>query len=417
MPVVATNADAKALGAFYTPATIAGMLAEWVVQTGNERLLEPSVGDGALIAAAIARRKELRGARGELRFLACDVDPLAIEAMEIRLPDTCETRAVDFLQLDPSSTGLFSGILLNPPFTRNHSLDPTRRAVLRERFDVFGAAGLWVHFLLHSMEFLAPRGRLAAIVPAAALFTSYGRSALERVCARFSHVEIRQIVDKPLWINGAEERGVVVLATGFATGGSVMPAPSRWLTDGRREQPSNLTSHGAFDRLASVSVPLCDLATLAIGSVTGCNSVFLLSEPERIAFDIPLEDVQPIASRARQLPGLTVTRDHLLDCAEAGHKTWLLKPTDLAMRGAGVRRRLAQISREKRRNTVWLNKRAPWWQVDSGSPCDAIFTYMNDVGPRLVLADAEVRCTNTLHRVTFRDQVDHLGRIAGTASL
>jgi adenine-specific DNA-methyltransferase len=417
MQVIATKpTDAKALGAFYTPATIAGMLAEWVVQTGSERLLEPSVGDGALIAAAIARRRELRGAKGELRFLACDIDPSAIEAMEIRLPDTCETRAVDFLQLDPSSTGLFAGVLANPPFTRNHSLDPARRAALRQRFDVAGAAGLWVHFLVHSIEFLAPRGRLAAIVPAAALFTTYGRSALERICARFAHVEVRQIVDKPLWINGAEERGVVVLASGYGCGSSAMPTPSRWLTDGR-EELTNLVPIAAFERLAAVSTPLGELATLAIGAVTGCNSVFLMSEAERLAFEIPLSEVQPIASRARQLPGLRVTCADLLDCAAAGDKTWLLTPTNLDGRGGGVRRRLAQISKSKRSETVWLNKRDPWWRVESGAPCDAIFTYMNDVGPRLVLANANVRCTNTLHRVIFQAKVGPPTKVAAALSM
>ena len=304
MPVTATKpVDPKLLGAFYTPETIAGMLAEWVVQTGSERLLEPSVGDGALVAAAIARRQQLRGARGELRFLACDIDPSAIEAMEIRLPDTCETRVIDFLQLDPASTGLFSAVITNPPFTRNHSIEPARREVLRKRFGVAGAAGLWVHFLIHSMEFVAPRGRLAAVVPAAALFTNYGQSALLRVCERFAHVEIRQIVDKPLWINGADERGAIVLASGFGVGSSPVPTPSRWLADGRREPQNGFASDiDAFEKLEAASQPLDDIATIAIGSVTGCNAVFLMDEAERLAFAVSPSDVTPIASPAATPP-------------------------------------------------------------------------------------------------------------------
>lgn len=415
--IATTHADAKALGAFYTPATIAGMLAEWVVQTGNERLLEPSVGDGALVAAAIERRRELRGARGELRFVACDINPAAIEAMEIRLPDTCEARAVDFLQLDPASTGRFTSVLANPPFTRNHAIEPARREILRRRFGVTGAAGLWVHFLIHSMDFLAPQGRLAAIVPAAALFTNYGRAAIERVCGRFAHVEIRQIVDKPLWINGAEERGAVILASGYGIGSAPIPTPSRWRTDGRQEAATQPAALPAFDALAAIARPLSDLATLAIGAVTGCNAIFLLSEEERLSFDICLTDLVPIASRARQLPGLMVTCGDLLDCAVAGEKTWLLAPRDLSSRGNGVRRRLAQISRSKRVKTVWLNKRDPWWQVDAGTPCDAVYTYMNDLGPRLILADDGVRCTNTLHRVTFGAGIDHQAQIAASLSM
>ncbi|QQR39456.1 N-6 DNA methylase [Devosia rhizoryzae] len=415
--IATKRANAKILGAFYTPATIAGMLAEWVVQTGNERLLEPSVGDGALLAAAIERRRELRGARGELRFLACDIDAAAIQALEISLPDTFEARAVDFLQLDPASTGLFTSVLVNPPFTRNHSIEPARREILRRRFGVNGAAGLWVHFLIHSMDFLAPGGRLAAIVPAAALFTTYGRNAIERICAQFAHVEIRQIVDKPLWTNGAAERGAVILASGYGVGHTTVPTPSRWLTNGYREPSALPMQSGVFGKLAAIAIPLGDLASIAIGAVTGCNAVFLLSEEERLSLDIPIEQLTSIASRARQLPGLTITCSELLDSARAGEKTWLLTPENLAERGTGVRRRLAQISKRKRAHTVWLNKRDPWWQVDVGPPCDAFYTYMNDLGPRLVLADPQVRCTNTLHRVTFKADILRQQRIAASLSM
>ena len=56
----------KGLGAYYTPDVMADILAAWVVQTGRETLLEPCIGNGALIRAALtcAERKFARSAVG-----------------------------------------------------------------------------------------------------------------------------------------------------------------------------------------------------------------------------------------------------------------------------------------------------------------------------------------------------------------
>ena len=121
-----------------------------------------------------------------LRFLTCDLDPEAIAAVSQKLPAGSETRAIDFLQLEVGSTGRFQGIIANPPFTRNHALSATRRKVLRNRFNISGAAGLWVYFLVHALDFLAPGGRLAAIIPASALFNNYGRDVLTRLAMKAS---------------------------------------------------------------------------------------------------------------------------------------------------------------------------------------------------------------------------------------
>jgi hypothetical protein len=406
--------EPKALGAFYTPATLADTLAEWLVRTGQERILEPSVGEGALIRAAIARSVVMHGA-SKIRVLACDINPYVIEHVIPQVSPACDARAIDFLQLDPTSTGLFNAVLTNPPFTRNHSLEPHRRAALRNRFGTVGAAGLWVHFLLHSTEFLVPGGRIAAIIPASGLFTDYGRAALERICARFANVEIREFVDRPLWGNDAEERGAVLLADGFAQGSSILPGPTRWSVVGHKADQYPDTNL-VFTRLMEESARLKDLAQLRIGAVTGFNKVFLMTEAERLHMGIDLNDLRPVVSRARQVPGLSVGAQALFEQANAGERTWLLSPRSIDAKGEGVRRQLAKIGPKRRRATLWFEKRAPWWKVDAPS-CDAIFTYMNHLGPRLVLATDGVACTNTLHCVRFAPDVTRVQRMATSLSL
>ncbi len=416
MPVPAKqNSTVKGLNAYYTPATIADMLAQWTVRTGSERILEPSAGAGALIDAAFRHARRLQE-HPDIHFVACDINPEAIETIRPRLTDRSEVRAIDFLQLDPVSTGLFDAVLANPPFTRNHDIDSQRRTYLRNRFDTVGAAGLWVHFLFHSMAFLRTGGRLAAVVPASALFSDYGRDCLERVSNRFAEVELRQIVDRPLWTNRADERGALLFAEGFNLGSSLLPAPRRWSASGVPAADLPMSSD-AYEELAGQATSLGRIASLSIGAVTGCNSVFLLDEAQRKAQAIGRRDLQPIVSRARQVPGLTIDKAKLLSLACQGEKTWLLAPKQLGEKGGGVRRQLAKISAQRRASTMWFKKRDPWWKVECGAPCDAIFTYMNDRGPRMVLATEDVSCTNTLHCVRFEEHVDENQRLAACLTL
>ncbi|MFQ6242836.1 Eco57I restriction-modification methylase domain-containing protein [Sinorhizobium meliloti] len=405
----------KDLGAYYTPVTLADVLAQWIVRTGCERILEPSVGEGALVDAAV-RQARLMHEYPKLCFTVCDINPIVIETIRPQLTDGSEARAVDFLQLDPLSTGPFDAVLANPPFTRNHKIEAKRRSFLRQRFDTLGAAGLWVHFLIHSLEFLRAGGKLAAVVPASALFSDYGRACLQRVSNRFATVELREIVDRPSWTNGADERGALFLADGFGLGLSELPVPQRWTANGR--QASNLPAPSdEYDRLAACSQPFGSIALFSIGVVTGNNRIFLIDDAHRALLGIKTDDLVPVVSRARQIPSLTVDRNKLLELAHSGERTWLLAPAQLGEKGSGVRRQLAKIPASRRAATVWFQKRDPWWKVDLGARPDAIFTYMNDRGPRLALATGDVRCTNTLHRVNFKANVTENQRFAASLSL
>lgn len=222
----------KDLGAYYTPETMADILADWVVQSGRETLLEPSIGDGALLRAAKACADRKFGLAANLRLIGCDLDNDAVARVRRWLAPQHTLVCSDFLEIDPLQVAPVNGVICNPPFTRNHTLPKARREELRQRFSIKGAAGLWVPFVLHAVRFLAPGGRLAVVVPGAAIFSSYGRDALERVCKQFAHVEVRQTVDRPSWSSNADERGAIVLAHGYKLGSSSVPQASRWSAAG-----------------------------------------------------------------------------------------------------------------------------------------------------------------------------------------
>ncbi|MCO8644761.1 hypothetical protein C6Q12_28140 [Burkholderia multivorans] len=412
LSLTAGPARAKLLGSFYTPEMTARTLARWAVRTGSDRILEPSAGNGALIRAALARAQELAGAPS-CDVVACDIDPAAIiELRSQALPRTVIIEA-DFLSQAAASFKPFDAVLANPPFNRNHAIPKDARNALKKRFRTSGASGIWVHFLLHATEFLKVGGRLAFIVPRSAIFTRHGDSLLRRISNQFRSVGIYEFPSRPAWSTHADEAGAVVLADGYKEG-SVDSYVRGYITeDGfALSQPNASSPH--FEKIEQSSTKLGRIATLSIGVVTGRNKVFLLSDDERRAAGINRSSVMHVVSRSAQLRGALLHSDELMALAKDGHKTLLLRPTRL---GARIKRYLDVISEADRESVVWFKKRNPWWLVQVEDRYDAVFTYMNDNGPRIVLLGDGIVCTNTLHRVAFNEGIRQEQKISAVLTV
>jgi predicted RNA methylase len=388
--------DLKLLGAFYTPRQVAVHLAEWAVRNGAESVLEPSAGDGALVSAALAiGAQRSQAAIPALSVVAVDIDPVAVRALG-GIEGNVEGLGGDFLHLEPSQLGLFDVVLANPPFTRNHSLPVVTRNALRKRFDVSGAAGLWVYFALHSMTFLKRGGRMALVVPASAQFSHYGEQLVGRIREQFSDVQLLSLDKNPSWVGKADERGALLLADGFSNGASEAVARSVW------NQTLKPVKSSVADKLYAQSLRLGSLSTITIGAVTGRNRLFLMSDDERRNVALSSGYFKPIVSRSRQLAGLRISNTDLRQLARKGAKTLLLHPAKCS---ADISLYLSQLDADEIDAVSWFRKRDPWWRVDLGPKCDAVLTCMSHLGPRLVLADNGVYCTNTLHRVVFASHV------------
>ena len=400
LSMTAGPARAKLLGSFYTPEVTATTLARWVVRTGGDRILEPSAGNGSLIRAALARAEALAEVP-TCNIVAFDIDPTAIHELRSQeLPRTSVIEA-DFLNQTAATFAPFDAVLANPPFNRNHSIPEETRSALKQRFGTSGASGLWVHFLVHATEFLKVGGRLAFIVPRSAIFTNHGEILLRRISGQFRSVGIYELPSRPTWSTHAEESGAVILADGYKEGSADTYARGYITEDGFAVNHTETSSAG-FEKIEKAAIKLGKIATLSIGVVTGRNKVFLLSEEERLNAKISLNNVMHVVSRSAQLRGVLVDRTELMELAKGGHKTLLLRPTRLGKR---IQSYLDVIPAADRESVVWFKKRNPWWLVQVEDKYDAVFTYMNDSGPRIVLLGEGIACTNTLHRIAFNEGV------------
>ncbi|TCF96434.1 hypothetical protein BZM26_37680 [Paraburkholderia strydomiana] len=400
-------ARAKLLGSFYTPDVIARILARWGIRTTADQVLEPSAGNGALAKAALQRAHEL-STGSTCRITAFDIDPAAIQNLRgQRLPRTTVIEA-DFLAQAATSFPKFDVVLANPPFNRNHSIPEERRTALRRRFNIHGASGLWVHFVLHSLDFLRKGGRIAFIVPRTAIFTKHGDALLRRLCGQFASLGIYELPARPVWSSRAEEAGAVILADRYGEG-VVGDYERGFITEDAVAVAHNRAVNENVLKIQRQCVPLGEIADVSIGAVTGRNNVFLMTEADRRLAGLGRNAVIPIVSKSVQLRGTTLGVDDLRKLSVEGHKTLLLYPTRFSKR---VRTYLSVISDEEREEVVWFRKRHPWWRVQLAERYDAVFTYMNDAGPRVVLLENGIVCTNTLHRVAFRAHISRDQRIS-----
>ena len=75
----AARSKRKALGAYYTPPDLADALVRWAVDTGTERVLDPSYGDGRFLRSAIDRYRALGVGRPHHRVFGAELDDSAID--------------------------------------------------------------------------------------------------------------------------------------------------------------------------------------------------------------------------------------------------------------------------------------------------------------------------------------------------
>lgn len=135
------------LAYFATPPQIAARMVEAARMEGDEQVLEPSAGEGAICDA-------VRSTHPQATIRAVEIDPCRAAMLHAKGYDVHEQ---DFLTF--RSLMLFDTILMNPPFAVD--TDPLA----------------YITHIEHAFSLLAPWGRLVAIAPTGFTFRTDRRSA------------------------------------------------------------------------------------------------------------------------------------------------------------------------------------------------------------------------------------------------
>lgn len=434
LTVVEGPEDRKARGAFFTPPAIANFLARWAIHgQPDAKVLDPTCGEGVFLLAAARELRAVGGYEGKLDQQVVGVDLHGESLAEMsRLLEAegldAHLVTADFFTLTPptefGSLGPFDAVVGNPPFVRyqQHAGEARRvsaQAALRQGVRLSGLASSWASLLIHSSSFVGPKGRLAMVLPAELLSVGYAEPVRQWLRRRFAAVKLVFFERRQF---SALENVVLLLAQG--TGGCDAFS-LYYVRDGEDlqgiqafdEYAVTLSDEGKWtDLMLSIKerqvfkrviaddfIGLGDYGSPELGTVTGANSFFTLSEATRKKYRlVPGQHVFPVSPPGtRHLRGLSFTNGDWEELRDAGEAVWILHPS-ADDRSAALRRYLTMGEGKAVPEAYKCQVRTPWWRPPVVSKPDLFFTYMSHRYPRLIANTAGTTLVNSMHGVRLK---------------
>jgi adenine-specific DNA-methyltransferase len=429
----------KERGAFFTPTQIADYLARWAVgDDPNARILDPTCGEAVFLLSAGRLLRSLGAEDDDLKEQLFGVD-LHQSSLDWAHHDMCRegiaaqlTRA-DFFDVGTpdqltATLPAMDAVVGNPPFVRyqRHSGDARARslqAALRQQVRLSGLASSWAALLVHACGFLKPEGRLAMVLPAELLTVGYAEPVRAWLRERFEQVHL--VLFERLQFADATEKVVLLLASG--EGGcdafslytlsdsqdlaAIRPMTNLSVTPSQAGKWTDLLLPNQQRRLfkslsAERFVPLSTYGKPELGTVTGANNYFTLTEATRKRYGL-IEGrhvVKVCPPGTKHLHGLSFSEQRWAELRDLGGQVWLLHASveDQSEELAAY----LEVGIERSVPTAYkCRTRTPWWRPPVAPVPDFFFTYMSHHFPRLMANSARTTYLNSMHGVSLRPEI------------
>lgn len=421
----------KERGAFFTPPAIADYLADWAV--GNDpdaRILDPTCGEAVFLLAAGRRLRDLGRDVGDFdeHLFGVDLHQTSLNwATKVLENDGLDAHLLesDFFDVaTPDQLGAplpeMDAVIGNPPFVRyqrhvGEARAKSRQAALRQHVRLSGLASSWAALLVHACGFLKPEGRLAMVLPAELLTVGYAEPIRTWLRNRFEQVHL--VLFDQLQFKDATEKVVLVLASGSGgcdafslydlnsaedlanirpmTNLSVTPADTGKWTDlllpnrQRRIFKSAMADH--FQ-------PLASYGRLELGTVTGANNYFTMTEATRKQYKLIANKhvIKVCPPGTKHIQSLSFTAARWAELRDAGDRVWMLHP-ESTDKSKALTDYLALGKQQNVDKAYKCMVRTPWWRPPAVPAPDLFFTYMSHRYPRMISNTASTTFVNSMH--------------------
>lgn len=366
----------------------------------------------------------------------------------------------------------FDAIVCNPPYTRHHHLPETYKstwtAMMKHEYGIKLSrfSSLFTYFLVQASRMLKPGGRMAFITPATAFEAFYGReikSFIQR------NLYLRAIIsfDEDLSVfEGVDTAACITLLEGPGArfeDRAVHIRVRRWpgvepilqlIEEGRTSVTDWGYSHELKvsclkpDRKWTVLVheggrhgrrgfvPLSALARIMRGIATGANYFFVLSDDEVARWGLKYDNLRPVLTKTREVPGYVFTGDDFDRLGREGKKRWLLYLTGPVVPGTAEAEYIRYGEEHGLHERSLVRTRSIWYMMEKRDPAPIYFTYLSRKRPRFIYNRTDALALNVflciypkpeiaedeamlkallaiLNSLTSRDSLRHVGRTYG----
>jgi adenine-specific DNA-methyltransferase len=423
-----TEATAEKLrGGFYTPEPIAEFILRWGVNGSNDSdILEPSCGDGVFLEQVNKLKIKYKSVTAvELNKIEAE----KAEAIQLRNKQIIND---DFHTYCNNTQKRFDLIVGNPPYIRYQFFDKLQQA---EAGNIFIKAGLayskltnaWVSFVVGSSLLLKDKGgKIGFVLPAEILQVSFAQQ-LRKFIAHFYN-KINIISFEKLVFPKIQQEVVLLLCEKNETNDhniehielknanelqlldvSRLKSPQKKIDFKSNKWTFYFLEQEEIDFLENIAnkrnIPtLGKFANVEVGITTGSNDFFTI--PLTIVEQYNLyEYARPMVGRSVQVNSVIFTNKDWEKNKFSKAKAHLLvfpERNKLNQKNGAVKY-IEQGERLGINNGYKCGIRDDWFVIPSLKISEALFIRRNNLYPRLIINQAEVYTTDTMHRVFVRE--------------
>ncbi|WCC41745.1 class I SAM-dependent methyltransferase [Tenacibaculum finnmarkense] len=429
MQLIKNASKEKLRGGFYTPEPIASFILKWAFN-GNKELdiLEPSCGDGIFL-------EEIK--KGKYKYnsvTAIEFDENeALKSKKIKLDKTKIINS-DFHEFCINTKQKFDLIIGNPPYIRFQYFDKEQQSFASE---IFGKANLkyskltnaWVSFVVGSSLLLKEQGKIGFVLPAEILQVSYAQPLREFLGQFYNKINI--VSFEKLVFPDIQQEVVLLLCEKNNTKThliehlelrdadellkldvSTLKSPKKKIDFKSNKWTFYFLDQKEIDfleRLQSKKIisKLGEYAKVEVGITTGSNPFFTV--PLSIVKRYNLEKyTKPLVGRSVQVPSAIFTKEDWIKNRDSEARTHFLsfpKMKDLSS-SLGARDYIALGEEEGINKGYKCRIREEWQIVPSQRTSDALFIRRNNKYPKFIINEAKAFTTDTMHRVTIKENVE-----------
>lgn len=420
MNFIATRPPAgKSAGQFFTPEHVAKSLVEWVVRSADDQLLDPSSGDGAILAH-------------HERTCGIERDPYWAWYAREKHPGS-HIHNEDFFEWATHTNDRFDCVAGNPPFIRYQSFKGLSKAAAlaiceANGFKMSGLSSTWTAFIATAALLLRPGGRMAFVVPAEIGHASYAVPFIDFLSNAFLKVQVIAVRDKlfpklseDCWLLYCDGRGGSTKHIHFSrldafSACSTPPSDTElvgWAelksTWRGRLRPLLISPEARTAYCSTAKGPQAfrfgDFARIGIGYITGDNDFFHLTMSQAAEHLIPSEYLVPTVRRGQFLESDVIDERTLERWKSSDEACLLLNLPQSGNLPEAIVRYLETERGREARTRYKCRIRPQWYSVPGVNRPDYFLQYMSGAEVKLARNDARASCTNSVHSVHIRDDV------------